>query len=127
VSVLEVTRTVSVEVDDLVGFDELEEAAVVFARSAPGLLVGEIVESLTDTLFEMVVGRRRHPTAPDDQLEAPWSCTREDCGSRRGFRRRGFRSSDRKLNRPGFDGDSGVPRTGSPPWAQPVGWPEIQP
>jgi len=97
VSVLEVTRTVSLEIDELVGFDELEEAAVVFARSAPGLLVGEIVESLTETLLEMVVGRRRYPTAPDDQLEAPWSCTREDCGNRRGFRRRGFRSSDRKL------------------------------
>lgn len=96
-SVLEVTRTVSVEVDELVGFDEIEEAAVAFACSAPGQLVGEIVEGLTETLLEMVVGRRRHPTAPCDQAEAPWSCTREDCGNRRGFRRRGFRSSDRKL------------------------------
>ena len=78
-SVLEVTRTVSVEIDELVGFDELEEAAVAFARSAPGQLVGEVVESLTETLLEMVVGRRRHPTAPCDQLEAPWSCTRWLC------------------------------------------------
>ena len=83
-SVLEVTRTVSVEVDELVGFDEIEEAAVAFARSAPGQLVGGIVESLTETLLEMVVGRRRHPTAPSDQLEAPWSCTRENCENRRG-------------------------------------------
>ncbi len=91
-SVLEVTRIVSVEIDELVGFDEIEEAAVTFARSAPSQLVGEIVESLTDTLLEMVLGRRRHPTAPGDQIEAPWSCTREDCENRRGFR-----SSNRKL------------------------------
>lgn len=96
-SVLEITRTVAVEVDGLVGFDELEEAALTFARSVPGQLVGETIEALTETLLEMVVGRRRHPTAGGDQPEAPWSCTRGHCGSRRGFRRRGFRSSDRKL------------------------------
>jgi hypothetical protein len=45
----------------------------------------------------LVVGRRRHPIAPHDQPQAPWSCTREHCENRRGFRRRGFRSSDRKL------------------------------
>lgn len=59
VSVLEFTRTVSVEIDELVGFDEIEEAAVAFARSAPGQLVGEIVEILTETLLGLVVGRRR--------------------------------------------------------------------
>lgn len=96
-SVVEVTRTVSVEIDDLVGFAELEEAALAFARGAPGQLIGELIEGLTEALLEMVVGRRRHPTAPSDQPEAPWSCTREHCGNRRGFRRRGFRSSDRKL------------------------------
>ena len=96
-SVLEVTRTVSVEVDELVGLDELEEAAMAFARSAPGQLVGETIEGLTARLLEMVVGRHRHPTAAGDQPEAPWSCTRESCGNRQGFRRRGFRSSDRKL------------------------------
>ena len=96
-SVLQVTRTVAVEVDELVGLDELEEAAVAFGRSAPGQLVGEVIEGLTETLLDMVVGRRRHPTPADNQPEAPWSCTRENCGNRRGFRRRGFRSSDRKL------------------------------
>lgn len=96
-SVLEVTRTVAVEVDELAGLDELEEAALAFARSAPRQLVGETIEGLTEALLEMVVGRRRYPTAPGDQPEAPWSCTRERCENRRGFRRRGFRSSDRKL------------------------------
>jgi hypothetical protein len=88
---------VAVEVDELVGFDELEEAALAFARSAPGQLVGETIEGFTETLLELVVGRRRHPIAPHDQPEAPWSCTREHCENRKGFRRRGFRSSDRKL------------------------------
>ncbi|NIA26074.1 MAG: hypothetical protein GWP04_10980 [Gammaproteobacteria bacterium] len=96
-SVFEVTRTVSVEVDGLVGFGELEEAALAFARSAPGQLVGEVIEGLTEMLLDAVVGPRRHPTALGDQPEAPWSCTREHCGNRRGFRRRGFRSSDRRL------------------------------
>jgi len=97
VSVLELTRSVVVEVDGLAGLDELEEAALAFARSAPGQLVGETIESLTETLLDVVVGRRRSPTAPADQPEAPWSCTRLRCESRRGFRRRGFRSADRKL------------------------------
>ena len=96
-SVLQVTRTVAVEVDELAGLDELEEAALAFARSAPGQLVGETIEGLAETLLEMVVGRRRYPTALGDQPEAPWSCTRERCENRHGFRRRGFRSSDRKL------------------------------
>jgi hypothetical protein len=94
---LELTRTVVVEVDGLAGLDDLEEAAVAFARSAPGRLVGDTIEGLTETLLEMVVGHRRFPAAGDDQPEAPWSCTRTGCGSRRGFRRRGFRSADRQL------------------------------
>lgn len=96
-SVFEVTHTVCVEVDEFVDLAELEDAALAFARSAPGRIVGEIIEGLTEILLEMVLGRRRFPTAPDDQMEAPWSCTRETCGNRRGFRRRGFRSSDRRL------------------------------
>ncbi len=96
-SLLEVTRTVVVEVDGLVGLDELEEAALAFARTAPGQLVGRTIEALTETLLEVVVGRRHYPIAPSDQGEAPWSCTRVDCESSKGFRRRGFRSSDRKL------------------------------
>lgn len=96
-SVLEVTRTVVVEVDGLVGLDELEDAALAFARSAPGRIVGETIEGLAEALLEMVVGRRRRPIAQGDQPEAPWSCTRDRCENRRGFRRRGFRSSDRKL------------------------------
>lgn len=96
-SVFEVTRTVCVEVDEFVDLAELEDAAVAFARNAPGEIVGEIIEGLSEALLEMVLGRRRFPTAVVDQVEAPWSCTRETCGNRRGFRRRGFRSSDRKL------------------------------
>ncbi len=96
-SVLELTRSVVVEVDGLAGLAELEEAAVAFARHAPGLLVGQTIENLAEALLDVVVGRRRSPTAPDAQPEAPWSCTRQRCESRRGFRRRGFRSLDRKL------------------------------
>lgn len=96
-SVVEVTRSVVVELEELVSLEELEEAAVAFARSAPGRLVGDVIEHLIETLLAKVLGPRRSPLGVDDQPQAPWSCTREGCESRHGFRRRGFRSSDRKL------------------------------
>ncbi|MCA1571823.1 MAG: hypothetical protein LC798_16220 [Chloroflexi bacterium] len=40
-------------------------------------------------LVDAVVGPFEVPLADDEQLEAPRCCT--GCGSRRGFRRRGFR------------------------------------
>lgn len=96
-SVVEVTRTVVVEVDGLAGVGELEEAAVAFARTVPGRLVGDTIEALTEALLDAVVGRRGDPIPVAEQPEAPWACTREACGGRRGFRRRGFRSWDRRL------------------------------
>lgn len=94
-SLLERTRSVVIEIDDVINLAGLEEAALAFARSVPGQLVGEAVEAMSETLLDIYLGRRGLPIAAEDQAETPWSCT--GCGSRRGFRRRGFRQRDRKL------------------------------
>ncbi len=89
------TRSVRIEVDGIVGLGELEQAAMAFARQAPAQLVADAVESMIAELVDAVVGPFGTPLADDEQLEAPWCCT--ECGSRRGFRRRGFRPKPRKV------------------------------
>lgn len=92
---LKTTRTVTVEVDELVGIDELERAAIEFARSAPGELIGSAVDSMIDELLLTVCGPSGSPIGDDDQVVAPWAC--HGCGSMRGFRRRGAQVRKRKL------------------------------
>ena len=92
---VERTRSVTIEVDGIVGLGQLEEAAVAFAREAPAQLVADVVESMIADLVDAVVGPFGLPLADDEQLEAAWSCT--GCGSQRGFRRRGFRPKPRKV------------------------------
>lgn len=92
---LEVTRTVTVVADDLVGIDELEEAALEFARTAPAELVGSTVESMIDALIDAVCGPCGDPIPDEEQIAAPWACS--DCGSVRGFRRRGAQNRQRRL------------------------------
>ena len=89
------TRSVRIELDGIVGLGELEEAALAFARSAPAQLVADAVESMIAVLVDAVVGPFGLPLAEADQLVAPWACT--GCGSRRWFRRRGFRPKPRKV------------------------------
>lgn len=91
----EFTRTVRVELDGFAGMSELEEAALEFARSAPAQLVAETVESMISDLVDAVVGPFGVPFEVGRQLMAPWGCT--GCGSRRGFRRRGFRPKPRRM------------------------------
>lgn len=95
-SLSERTRSVVIEIDDVINLAGLEEVALAFARSVPGQLVGEAVEAMTETLLDIYLGWRGSPIAAEDQVEAPWSCT--GCGSHRGFRRRGFRQRDRRLD-----------------------------
>jgi transposase-like protein/DNA-directed RNA polymerase subunit RPC12/RpoP len=73
----------------------LEDAALAFARTAPGQLVADVIEAMIAELVDAVVGPFGLPLADHEQLEAPWACTA--CGSRRGFRRRGFRPKPRKI------------------------------
>jgi len=89
------TPSVRIELDGMVGLGELEEAAMAFAREAPAQLVADAIESMVAELVDAVVGPFGVPLADDDQLEAPWCCT--GCGSRRGFRRRGFRPKPHKV------------------------------
>lgn len=88
-------RSVSIEYDGIVGLGDLEEAALAFARSAPGELVAEVIESMVADLVDTVVGPFGVPWPVEQQLEAPWHCT--GCASRRGFRRRGFRPKPRTI------------------------------
>ncbi|CAN5592006.1 hypothetical protein BH24ACT5_BH24ACT5_29290 [soil metagenome] len=92
---LKTTRSVTVEVDELVGIDDLEAAALEFARSAPGELIGAAVDAMVDELLYTVCGPSGLPIADDVQIVAPWACHR--CGSMRGFRRRGAQVRRRKL------------------------------
>jgi len=73
----------------------LEQAALDFARRAPGELVAAAVQILTGELFDVIIGLRGFPLDDDAQPEAPWACTR--CGNRRGFRRRGQRRGGRTV------------------------------
>lgn len=89
------TRSVSIELDRIVGLGQLEAAALAFAREAPAQLVADAIESMIADLVDAVVGPFGMPLADEEQLEAPWACT--GCGSRQGFRRRGFRPRPRKV------------------------------
>jgi hypothetical protein len=95
VSRTERRRSVSIEYDGIVGLGDLEEAALAFARSAPGELVAEVIEWMVAELIDTVVGPFGVPWPTEEQLEAPWGCT--GCASRRGFRRRGFRPKRRTI------------------------------
>lgn len=53
---LEVRRNVVVTIDDLVGIDALEHAALEFARTAPGELIGSAVDAMVAELFTEVCG-----------------------------------------------------------------------
>jgi hypothetical protein len=86
---------VSIELSDDVDLAGLESAAVTFARTVPGQLVGHAVEAMTETLLDVVVGPRGRPTPAGEQAEAPWGCP--GCASRRGFARRGFRQRARTI------------------------------
>jgi hypothetical protein len=91
-------RSVRIDVDLSAGPVDLaclEDAALDFARRAPGELVAAAVQSLTGELFDVVIGPRGFPLDDDAQPEAPWCCTR--CGNRRGFRRRGQRPGGRTV------------------------------
>ncbi len=104
---MESTRSVKIELDGAVGLAELEEAAMAFARSAPGELVAEGIESMIAEVVDIVVGPFGVPWPAERQIEAPWARTR--CASHRGFRRRGFRPKPR-LHRPRHTGDAPVVR-----------------
>ncbi len=91
----ESTLSVRIELDGIVGLAELEQAAMAFAREAPAQLVADAIESMIADLVDAVVGPFGMPLADEEQLDAPWCCT--ECGSRRGFRRRGFRPKPRKV------------------------------
>lgn len=92
---MDASRGVRIELDGIVGLGDLEEAAVAFARSAPGELVGLSIESMIDQVVDAVVGSFGSPLVVEAQLRAPWACT--GCGSVHGFRRRGFRPKPRRL------------------------------
>jgi len=95
VPVTQRTVRVDVELDGIADLASLEQAALDFARRAPGELIGATVQTLTCELFDGVIGPFGLPLGDDEQPEAPWSCT--GCGSRRGFRRRGQRPGGRTL------------------------------
>lgn len=92
---LEVTRSVTVAVDELVGIGELERAALAFARSAPAELIGDAVNAMVAELLVEVCGPCGMPISDDEQIVAPWACP--GCGSVKGFRRRGAQVRQRKL------------------------------
>jgi hypothetical protein len=86
---------VCVSVDELVGIDALERAALEFARSAPGELIGSAVDAMVAELFTEVCGPSGFPIDDDTQIVASWACP--GCASVRGFRRRGAQSRRRKV------------------------------
>jgi transposase-like protein len=86
---------VTVVADDIVGIDALEDAALAFARTAPAELIASTVESMIETLVDAVCGPSGMPIPDDEQITAPWACA--DCGSVRGFRRRGSQARQRML------------------------------
>ena len=91
-------RSVRVDVElsgRAVDLSGLEEAALDFARRAPGELVAAAVQMMTGQLFDVVIGPKGFPLEDDAQTEAPWACT--GCGNRRGFRRRGQRPGGRTV------------------------------
>lgn len=51
-SVLELTRSVTVSVDGPVDLAGMEQAAIAFARTAPAQLVGATIDSLVEAIFD---------------------------------------------------------------------------
>jgi hypothetical protein len=86
---------VLVSVDEVVGIDALERAALEFARSAPGELIASAVDAMVAELFTEVCGPFGFPIDDDAQIVAPWACPGR--ASKRGFRRRGAQARRRKL------------------------------
>ena len=92
---LELTRTVTVALDELVGIDDLERAAVELARTAPAALIASAIEAMVAELVTEVCGPFGMPVTDEGQITAPWACP--ECGSRQGFRRRGTQVRQRGL------------------------------
>lgn len=90
------SRTVSIEVDGPVDIGELEAAARAFAEAVPGALIGDAIAEMMATLVDVVCGVKGFPIQAQCQSLAPWSCPK--CRNRKGFARRGFRSTPRQLN-----------------------------
>jgi hypothetical protein len=86
---------VTIAIDELVGIDELERAAVEFARTAPAVLIGDGVNALVAELLDEVCGLSGLPIDDEAQIVAPFACP--GCGSMQGFRRRGSQVRERKL------------------------------
>jgi hypothetical protein len=86
---------VTIAIDELVGIDELERAAVEFARTAPAVLIGDGVNALVAELLDEVCGVSGLPIDDEAQIVAPFACP--GCGSMQGFRRRGSQVRERKL------------------------------
>ena len=73
-------RSVCIDLDLSVGLIDLvylEQAALDFARRAPGELVAAAVQVLTGELFDVIIDLKGFALADyDAQPEAPWACTR---------------------------------------------------
>jgi len=68
---LEVTRSVTVTLDEVVGFDELEATALAFARTAPAELISSTVDAMVAELVTEVCGPFGLPIADEEQITAP--------------------------------------------------------
>jgi hypothetical protein len=96
VSILELTRKVTVTVDGPVDLAGLEQAAVEFARTAPARLVGATIDGLVEALLDEIVGPAGLPIPAGQQQRAPWACT--GCGViDGGYARRGSRATPRRV------------------------------
>jgi len=92
---LELTRTVTIALDELVGIEDMERAAVEFARTAPAELIASTIEAMVAELVTEVCGPFGMPVADEGQITAPWACPA--CGSLQGFRRRGTQVRQRTV------------------------------
>lgn len=79
---LERTRTVTIALDELVGINDIERAAVEFARTAPAELIASTIEAMVAELVTEVCGPFGMPVADEEQITAPWACPA--CGSLQG-------------------------------------------
>lgn len=92
---MEGTRSARSQLDGVVGLGELDEAALVFARSAPGELVAEVIESMISEVVDGGSRPIRHPVSGGATTRGAVAYT--GCGRRRALRPRGFRPKPRKL------------------------------
>jgi len=51
---LELTRTVTVSLDHLAGIDELERAALEFARTAPAAIIASTTEEMVEGKYSVI-------------------------------------------------------------------------